>query len=436
MLVVIMNEQKGKKTDGQERPAATKKNRRLLIIILSVSVVIAALVLILVFVVYNNPANTSAAPASENTSQNASQNESGSGASPPAEPTVPAGNESGASSEPSRSDEQEPASAEPTEETVPAPVLSDFWIEGSNEGYTNITSVALTVFTENASEARFRNEGGAWSGWKKITYDAAWLGDNASQFNWTISTGDGKKTVEVELRNEGSKTTRGSVSIVLDTVAPVVDWFRINGGDNKTSSLKISLDCQAEGVSQIEFDFAGEEHRKAYKPSMEWYFPQDTADGSQQLVVRFYDVAGNVTEASDSIILDRYREIRVTLDEIKVKWDGVAGSDPGDINYFFFIHLESERRDITGNFVASSGNSTTGDTRVSIGKSETFSLPIDDSSFKIGVVMQEKTPPVNQVTGDFTYTSGGNWGIGSYEEWFFDNTDFGVTLVWTIEQLD
>ena len=75
--------------------------------------------------------------------------------------------------------------------------------------YTRSPTVELGSNMAGAAEMRFRDAGGAWSGWETFT----------STRSWTLPAGDGPKTVEAEFRNAKGTATR-SDAISLDTHRP------------------------------------------------------------------------------------------------------------------------------------------------------------------------------------------------------------------------
>jgi hypothetical protein len=65
---------------------------------------------------------------------------------------------------------------------------------------------------------RLRNESGSWSSW--MTY--------SKNVEWTLSDGDGVKTVTVEVRDQGHRTVSLASTIILDTTVPE-GGFKVRG---------------------------------------------------------------------------------------------------------------------------------------------------------------------------------------------------------------
>jgi len=90
----------------------------------------------------------------------------------------------------------------------------------NREAFATVTTdVDLYVYGAGwAQEMRFRNEGGDWSAWAPYTPNVA----------WTLSSGNGTKTVYAEIRN-GSSVLAAEDQIVLGDIVPVVPttWGRV-----------------------------------------------------------------------------------------------------------------------------------------------------------------------------------------------------------------
>lgn len=169
--------------------------------------------------------------------------------------------------------------------------------------YTNTTSVTLTLSATDAGsgvgQMRFSNDNASWSGWEAF----------AASKTWTLSGGDGTKTVYVQFRDNLSNTS-GSISdtIVLDTVLPA-GTVLINGGAAYTNSTAVSLALSASddrsGVAQMRFSNDGSSWStwEAYATSKSWTMA--AGDGTKTVYAQYRDAAGNVSSsAADTIILD------------------------------------------------------------------------------------------------------------------------------------
>ncbi|WP_317973060.1 cadherin domain-containing protein, partial [Paenibacillus sp. CCS19] len=98
-------------------------------------------------------------------------------------------------------------------------------INGDATG-TSSTNVSLTISNPDntAQQMQLSNDGITWSAWEP--YDAS--------KSWTLSTGDGTKTVSAHLKDAAGNVVTISDTIVLDTMAPVISGV-VNGSLNNTA---------------------------------------------------------------------------------------------------------------------------------------------------------------------------------------------------------
>ncbi len=99
---------------------------------------------------------------------------------------------------------------------------------GSGTGYVNSTKVALTVYAVNATQMRFSNDYSVWSNWEPY----------AISTNWTLTDGDGAKTVYAQFQDSSNQLTSANAQVNLDTVPPVpypyYEWASV---ENRTLSF-------------------------------------------------------------------------------------------------------------------------------------------------------------------------------------------------------
>jgi hypothetical protein len=133
----------------------------------------------------------------------------------------------------------------------------------------------------DAAEMRLRNEGGVWSAWQAKT----------TPVDWTLTTGDGVKTVEAQYRNPKGTIDRTD-TIVLDTVAPSTT-DDAPAGWQKASPVTVTLtagDAGGSGVAATQYKLDD-----AVAWSTGTAVPV-TGDGVHTLRYRSVDAAGNVGE--------------------------------------------------------------------------------------------------------------------------------------------
>jgi hypothetical protein len=169
--------------------------------------------------------------------------------------------------------------------------------------YANSTSVNLTLAATDAgsgvSQMQFSNAGSIWSGWEAYAASKA----------WTLSGGDGTKTVYVQYRDgAGNVSSNFTDTILLDTTAPSGSIV-INGGavyaTSTSASLSLSATDAGSGVFQMRFsnDNATWSGWEAYAISKAWTLA--SGDGVKTVYIQYSDNAGNVsTSFTDTIILD------------------------------------------------------------------------------------------------------------------------------------
>jgi len=168
--------------------------------------------------------------------------------------------------------------------------------------YTNSASVTLNLSASDSggvSKMQFSNDGVVFSSEE----------DYATSKSWTLTTGDGTKTVYVRYKDNASNWSVSiSDTIILDTTPPT-GTISINSGDESTDSTLVTLTLSAtdavSGVSKMQFSndgvvFSSEEE---YAISKSWTLTD--GDGTKTVYVRYKDNAGNWSgPISDTIILD------------------------------------------------------------------------------------------------------------------------------------
>jgi hypothetical protein len=187
-----------------------------------------------------------------------------------------------------------------------SPTVNTFAINGEAT-ITNSTIVSLTISASDANDLgsalgmAFSNDGSSWSEWRSYATSAA----------WTLSTGDGSKTVSVKCKDvAGNESTVVSASIELDTTAPAGS-VAVNSGAVTTTSTSVSLTVNASdtsyGATGLQMAFSNDGTNwsdwQTYATSATWTL--SGTDGEKTVYARFRDRAGNVSAtATGSIVLD------------------------------------------------------------------------------------------------------------------------------------
>ncbi len=167
---------------------------------------------------------------------------------------------------------------------------------------TRSTSVTLTL-TWNSylslKEMRIRNSGEEWGDWT----------DLASTKPWTLTSGEGLKTVEAEFRNTDGTVFSAKDSIWLDLTAPTGSLL-IQDGVDWTADPLVGLrhtftDLQS-GVTHMRLRNAGDDWNDwiAAAATSSWTLVK--GEGLKTVEAQYRDAAGNVSEtAADSIGVDQ-----------------------------------------------------------------------------------------------------------------------------------
>ncbi len=128
--------------------------------------------------------------------------------------------------------------------------------------------------------------------------------------SYTLSDGDGTKTIYVKYKDPaGNETTETiSASILLDTTPPTNGSISINNGASFTYNKDVTLTLNAVGAVEMiisdQSDFSGASY-ETYATSKT--FTLSSGDGTKIVYVKYKDELGNETDAiSDRIVLDTY----------------------------------------------------------------------------------------------------------------------------------
>ncbi|WP_164744463.1 S-layer homology domain-containing protein [Paenibacillus xylaniclasticus] len=165
---------------------------------------------------------------------------------------------------------------------------------------TSSTSVTLGITASDSLspsvEMRLSNDGSTWSAWEPA----------AASMLWTLASGDGNKTVRLQLRDIAGNTVEITDSIVLDTVPPN-GVLAIAGGANYTNSATVNLNLANPDGTAIEMRFQNESGAwsswETYASTKSGWL-LSSGDGVKTVNAQLKDTAGNTVEISDTITLD------------------------------------------------------------------------------------------------------------------------------------
>jgi hypothetical protein len=174
---------------------------------------------------------------------------------------------------------------------------------GSGGGFGNSATVTLTSNVSDAgsgvANARFSNDGVAWSPW----------GGYSATSEWSLVSGEGPRTVYAQYRDgAGNVSATISDSIVVET-SPPTGTIAIAGGaawtNIRNATISLSATDTISGVAAVRFSDDGFfwSAWRNYAATSTWTLPG--ADGLKTVYAQFKDGAGNVSATtSDSIGLD------------------------------------------------------------------------------------------------------------------------------------
>ena len=168
---------------------------------------------------------------------------------------------------------------------------------------TNSVNVILTLSASDlesgVSQMCFRSSGDSWSNWEAYS----------TSKSWTLTSGDGTKTVEVQFKNgAGPNSTTYSDTIILET-SPPNGSILINGGAATTSSATVILTLTASdpqsGVASMRFRNSGGSwsNLMTYGTQISWTLT--SGDGQKIVEVEYVNGLGMVSDIFlDTIILE------------------------------------------------------------------------------------------------------------------------------------
>jgi hypothetical protein len=183
--------------------------------------------------------------------------------------------------------------------------------------YTTSTNVTLSLgYSSSAKQMCFRQSPGlvTWTAWGPV----------ATSKNWTLSTmravgtsPDGPHTVSVKFRDQyNTESLVSTASIILDTTPPAV-LLTLNNGAATTTDPNVRVKWSASdaiGITQMSYAALNQGDSKYmwstpinFNPPVLTYRPAtsnikfNTKPGRKTVMVRFTDVAGNVSQAQTSI---------------------------------------------------------------------------------------------------------------------------------------
>jgi titin len=220
-------------------------------------------------------------------------------------------------------------------------------------GYTNSRSVTLNLSatdTYGVSQMKFSNDNATWS--EAVSY--------ATSTTWTLSNGDGTKTVYAKFKDNPGNWTTTTINdtIVLDITTGPTGSIKINNDAASTNSTLVTLTLSAtdvSGVNLMQFSNDGItwSTEESYATSKGWALA--SGDGSKTVYVKYKDNLGNESIYSDTITLayapTNLAATPVSVSQINLQWsDNSANETAFSIeyrigstgDYALLVNVESE----------------------------------------------------------------------------------------------
>jgi hypothetical protein len=183
------------------------------------------------------------------------------------------------------------------------PAIGAPFLVAAGAAYAVSTFVSLGFTVTDAfsgmADMRFSNDGASWSGWEQYA-DGPKL--------WTLSTGDGTKSVYAEFSDQVGNVQTTTDSIELDSTGPVVTGFQVNGGAAATNLAAVSISYSAtdagSGISEMQFkdNGTGWATWESYSTPKAWTL--SAGEETKTVYGEFRDVLLNVTQKTATIVYD------------------------------------------------------------------------------------------------------------------------------------
>ncbi|MBD3389689.1 hypothetical protein GF415_01915 [Candidatus Micrarchaeota archaeon] len=169
----------------------------------------------------------------------------------------------------------------------------------SGSGYVDTRYVTLDVIADNAAECRFSNENKVWGNW--VPY--------VQEKQWTLSSGDGTKTVYVECKStEGQLSQVASDSVVLDTHKGDKISIEIDNGDDWTNSRDVKLGLYCFAADQCRYRNEGGDWSGWSSYTTRKYWTLSSGEGDKTVHYNCKDSNGNDLGSAEADITYSKRE--------------------------------------------------------------------------------------------------------------------------------
>ena len=194
-----------------------------------------------------------------------------------------------------------------------APVGPGFYVWGTGtetgqiHDYINSTGCTLFMNVAGADRMRFSNTSVSNS---TVAWDAAASTVPYSEnYSWTLSSGDGSKTVYSQFLDAADNASYYTYTITLDETAPSVSLFQINSGDEYANAIGTTLTYNYTELNAVWAQYRNDggswstaESISGGSETKSWTLKSET--GTRTAYARLMDIAGNFSLTySDDIYL-------------------------------------------------------------------------------------------------------------------------------------
>ena len=223
----------------------------------------------------------------------------------------------------------------------------------NDEAYTNSTSVTLTLTatddTSGVYQIRYSNDGD----WDTELWELL-----SPTKSWTLTSGEGTKTVYYQIKDTAGLISTYSDTIILDT-SPPTGSVLIAEDSTYTNSTSVTLTLTADditsGVAQMRFshDNVAWTFWEVNSTSKAWTLTTD--DGTKTVYVQFRDNAGLISQSyQDMIILDTTKPTanagtdQNVYEDTVVTFDGSASTDENGIQSYTWTFTDVTPQTLSG----------------------------------------------------------------------------------------
>ncbi|MDD5687701.1 MAG: T9SS type A sorting domain-containing protein [Elusimicrobia bacterium] len=170
----------------------------------------------------------------------------------------------------------------------------------NNADYTNTLSVTLTI---SAADPETGITG--MKIWNTGNTEPATWEPYATSKNWSLTSENGIKTVNVKLKNGQELETLANDTITLDTILPAGSIAINNNNPDNTDSVNVTLyltySDNGSGVDMVRYGNSGDVWTSWELPSATKIWQLTSGEGVKTVYYHIKDKAGNVTQLTDTI---------------------------------------------------------------------------------------------------------------------------------------